>query len=518
MVSAVKVGGQPAPRAWPARGWRSSGPPGPVTVYRFEVGPAGRARRVTGSRSSAPRAPTSGSWPPTSAPRSGGGAHLRRPPPHPHRVVRRDRGATPRRASSVRGDLLDPGRGAAGPRRGARSTPRSPRLVRPRARRSTGCRSGPTGDGPVGPARRRRPAAGRLRGDRARTASARRWSLAELRDGEPAAPSNLGRDARCSGPTRRCRRRRRRGRRSPSAPTTASTSATAHLLAEPADAGAGARAGRPAVVTFDRHPATVVRPESAPPLLTDLDQKLELLAGCGIDRTLVVPFDRDRADETAEDFVAEVLVGRASAPGWWWWGRTSTSATGARATWRCCGELGAGHGLRGRGRRALTGDRRRGRLLHPHPRAWWPRATSPGRRALLGPAPRGPGPGGPRRRPGRRRARASRPPTWPCPPRSRCPASASTPGATGGPTARRTAAAISVGPAPDLLRPRRRPPVLVEAYLLDFDGDLYGEAARVSLRGPPAGRAALRLGRGPGGPDAPATWRPPSRCSRRPIP
>lgn len=62
------------------------------------------------------------------------------------------------------------------------------------------------------------------------------------------------------------------------------------------------------VVTFDRHPATVVRPESAPCQLCDLDQKLELLARAGVDRTVVIPFDRERADETAEDFVDEVLV------------------------------------------------------------------------------------------------------------------------------------------------------------------------------------------------------------------
>src|ERR1700689_2451834 len=62
------------------------------------------------------------------------------------------------------------------------------------------------------------------------------------------------------------------------------------------------------VVTFDRHPAGVVRPDSAPKQLTDLEQKLELLAACGIDRTLVIEFDRARADETAEDFVKEVLV------------------------------------------------------------------------------------------------------------------------------------------------------------------------------------------------------------------
>ena len=63
-----------------------------------------------------------------------------------------------------------------------------------------------------------------------------------------------------------------------------------------------------AVVTFDRHPAAVVRPESAPRLLTDLDQKLELLAATGLDRCLVIPFDEARSKESAEEFVQEVLV------------------------------------------------------------------------------------------------------------------------------------------------------------------------------------------------------------------
>jgi riboflavin kinase / FMN adenylyltransferase len=63
------------------------------------------------------------------------------------------------------------------------------------------------------------------------------------------------------------------------------------------------------VVTFDRHPASVVRPESAPPLLCDLEQKLELLEAEGVDATYVVHFDEERATETAEDFVATVLVG-----------------------------------------------------------------------------------------------------------------------------------------------------------------------------------------------------------------
>src|SRR5215468_11134887 len=52
-----------------------------------------------------------------------------------------------------------------------------------------------------------------------------------------------------------------------------------------------------AVVTFDQHPAAVVRPESAPRLLTDLDQKLELLAATAVDGTFVVTFDELRATE-----------------------------------------------------------------------------------------------------------------------------------------------------------------------------------------------------------------------------
>ena len=68
-----------------------------------------------------------------------------------------------------------------------------------------------------------------------------------------------------------------------------------------------------AVVTFDRHPASVVRPESAPRLLTDLDQKLELLADTGVDYCLVITFDEARSQESAEDFVREVLAGCLAA-------------------------------------------------------------------------------------------------------------------------------------------------------------------------------------------------------------
>lgn len=67
------------------------------------------------------------------------------------------------------------------------------------------------------------------------------------------------------------------------------------------------------VVTFDRHPASVVRPESAPRLLTDLEHKLELLTSLGVDAVELVHFDETRSSETAEEFVDDVLVGGLGA-------------------------------------------------------------------------------------------------------------------------------------------------------------------------------------------------------------
>jgi riboflavin kinase/FMN adenylyltransferase len=66
---------------------------------------------------------------------------------------------------------------------------------------------------------------------------------------------------------------------------------------------------RSTVVTFDKHPASVVRPESAPKLLTDLEQRLELLEATGVECTLIIDFDEVRAKEPADEFVHEVLVG-----------------------------------------------------------------------------------------------------------------------------------------------------------------------------------------------------------------
>lgn len=73
-------------------------------------------------------------------------------------------------------------------------------------------------------------------------------------------------------------------------------------------AAAAERGARSAVVTFDRHPATVVRPESAPKLLTDHDQRLELLESTGIDAAVVLPFDERQAAEPPLAFIERVLV------------------------------------------------------------------------------------------------------------------------------------------------------------------------------------------------------------------
>ena len=71
-----------------------------------------------------------------------------------------------------------------------------------------------------------------------------------------------------------------------------------------------ARAGNlcPTVVTFDSHPALTLRPQNAPLLLTDLRQKLDLFASLGLERAVVLPFEDQLAATSADDFIREVLV------------------------------------------------------------------------------------------------------------------------------------------------------------------------------------------------------------------
>jgi riboflavin kinase / FMN adenylyltransferase len=62
------------------------------------------------------------------------------------------------------------------------------------------------------------------------------------------------------------------------------------------------------VLTFDRHPAEIVRPESAPQLLTSPEQRLELLDASGVDATVVLHFDEAQSKESAESFIERVLI------------------------------------------------------------------------------------------------------------------------------------------------------------------------------------------------------------------
>ena len=78
-------------------------------------------------------------------------------------------------------------------------------------------------------------------------------------------------------------------------------------------AEAAARGVPAAGVTFDRHPLTVLRPGSEPPLLTTLDRKVELLGEAGMEIVLVLEFTRELSEVTAEAFAAEVLFDRLAA-------------------------------------------------------------------------------------------------------------------------------------------------------------------------------------------------------------
>jgi riboflavin kinase / FMN adenylyltransferase len=61
-------------------------------------------------------------------------------------------------------------------------------------------------------------------------------------------------------------------------------------------------------VTWDRHPSETLRPDHAPLLLTSLDRKLELLEVCGLDGVLVLPFDVELSSWSPERFVQSVLL------------------------------------------------------------------------------------------------------------------------------------------------------------------------------------------------------------------
>lgn len=66
-------------------------------------------------------------------------------------------------------------------------------------------------------------------------------------------------------------------------------------------------------ITFDPHPRAVLHPDSAPPLLQTLDQRLANLDVLGIDQTIVIRFDREFAASSAEEFLRDIVHDRLHA-------------------------------------------------------------------------------------------------------------------------------------------------------------------------------------------------------------
>lgn len=230
-----------------------------------------------------------------------------------------------------------------------------------------------------------------------------------------------------------------------------------------------------AAVTWDRHPLATLRPESAPPLLTSLERRLELLAGTGLDAVAVLEFDRDLSSWPPERFAVDVLargLGAAAVvagPGW----RFGKGATGDVAL---LGAIGSEEGFEVVEIDAdVTGDEP---VSSSRIRALVAAGDVDTAAALLG-------------RPfdvdgvvvpGDDRGRALGYPTANLvtssllarPPRGVYAGRARAAG-------RWHAAAINVGVNPTFGGRPDTDPVRIEAYLLDFEGDLYGSAVRIEF-------------------------------------
>jgi riboflavin kinase/FMN adenylyltransferase len=71
--------------------------------------------------------------------------------------------------------------------------------------------------------------------------------------------------------------------------------------------------GADTVLTFEPHPRAVVAPDSAPKLLTSLEVKADLVAELGARELVVIPFDGSFAAQTAQEFIDRVLIDKLGA-------------------------------------------------------------------------------------------------------------------------------------------------------------------------------------------------------------
>ena len=71
--------------------------------------------------------------------------------------------------------------------------------------------------------------------------------------------------------------------------------------------------GADSVLTFEPHPRAVVAPEQAPKLITSLDTKIDLISGLGVQELVVIPFDGAFASQSPQAFIDDVLVRQLGA-------------------------------------------------------------------------------------------------------------------------------------------------------------------------------------------------------------
>jgi riboflavin kinase/FMN adenylyltransferase len=229
--------------------------------------------------------------------------------------------------------------------------------------------------------------------------------------------------------------------------------------------------GSDSVLTFDPHPVSVVAPRHTPKLLTTLERKAELIGSLGVQELIVIPFDAEFARRSADDFLKDVLVGALGA---------AQVAVGENFRF--------GHKAQG-DPRLLSADGRFTTVVHPllevdgevvsssHIRGLVLAGEVAEANRLLG-APfqlRGEVVRGDQR--GRELA---------FPTANLIPEEAlACPGhgvyaclAHGPPAVRSAPAAVSIGVRPTFKTGRGE---LIEAYLLDFDGDLYGSQLRLEF-------------------------------------
>ncbi len=72
-------------------------------------------------------------------------------------------------------------------------------------------------------------------------------------------------------------------------------------------------AGNDTVLTFDPHPLAVIRPEAAPKLLMSLEAKIAAIEELGVQELVVIPFDQTFASQSAQEFIDQILVKRLQA-------------------------------------------------------------------------------------------------------------------------------------------------------------------------------------------------------------